>query len=114
MKSIFSSDETDAVLLIDTSNDFNSLNRQAALRNVQHLCPTLATILINTYRAPTELFIDGKVLWSEEGTTKGDPPAMPFYAIATVPLINDLSSVENIKQVWYADVKLLLQEGYNP
>ena len=103
MKSTFSDDETDAVLLIDASNAFNSLNRQAALRNVQHLCPSIATILINTYRAPTELFIDGKVLWSEEGTTQGDPLAMPFYALATIPLINDLSSVENIKQAWYAD-----------
>ena len=39
MKSIFSSDETDAVLLINTSNAFNSLNRQAAL-HAPHLQPS--------------------------------------------------------------------------
>ena len=45
MKSIFSSDDTEAILLVDTSNAFNSLNRQVALRNVCHLCPTLANII---------------------------------------------------------------------
>ena len=43
------------------------------------------------------------VLWSEEGTTQGDPLAMPMYALATIPLINHLGSVPNTKQVWYAD-----------
>ena len=73
MRSIYSSKDTEAVLLVDASNAFNSLNRQVALRNARHLCPSIATVLINTYRAPSELFIDGQVLWSEEGTTQGDP-----------------------------------------
>lgn len=103
MRSIFASVDTEAVLLVDASNAFNSLNRQVALRNARHLCPPLANILINTYRNPSELFVDGMVLWSEEGTTQGDPLAMPMYALATIPLINHLSSVPNAKQVWYAD-----------
>ena len=61
----------------------------------------LATILINTYREPTELFVDGEVLFSRERTTQGDPLAMAMYAIATVPLINKLK--ENVTQIWYAD-----------
>ena len=76
MRSLFSCDDTEAVLLVDATNAFNSLNRQAALRNIQHLCPSLSNILINTYREPTELFVDDQVLWSEEGTTQGDPLAM--------------------------------------
>ena len=72
----------------------------AALRNACHLCPLIATVLINTYWAPSELFIDGQVLWSEEGTTQG---AIPLYALATIPLINNLSSIPETKQVWYAD-----------
>ena len=65
------------------------------------LCHPLANILINTYREPTELFVDREVLLSREGTTQGDLLAMPMYAIATVPLINKLE--ENIHQIWYAD-----------
>lgn len=58
-------------------------------------------MLINSYRQPTELFVDGDVLYSEEGTTQGDPLGMPMYAVATVPLINRLSG--RVHQVWYAD-----------
>ncbi len=70
VRTLFQRVDTEAVLLVDTSNAFNSLNRQAALHNIQRLCPPLATILINTYRAPTELFVDGDVLYSQEGTTQ--------------------------------------------
>ena len=77
---------------IDATNAFNSLNSQTALYNIRRFCPALATILINTYRVPTELFIDEDRMLSREGTTQGDPLAMPMYALATVPLINRLSN----------------------
>ena len=102
--SLFQQDDTEAILLVDASNAFNSLNRLSALHNIRHLCPSLATALINTYRAPTELFIDGDVLYSSEGTTQGDPLAMPMYALATIPLIRKLHSLQDdVSQVWYAD-----------
>lgn len=53
-------------------------------------------------RIPVSLFASGSTLYSEEGTTQGDPLAMPFYALATTPLINDLSK-HNLQQSWYAD-----------
>ena len=101
VRTAFESDENEAVLLVDATNAFNSLNRQVALHNIQRLCPLLATILINTYRAPTELFVDGDAILSQEGTTQGDPLAMAMYALATIPLIKKLHG--NYKQVWYAD-----------
>ena len=103
MTDAFHFDDVNAVLLVDASNAFNSLNREAALNNIQYVCPTLAKFLINTYREPTELFLDGITLFSEEGTTQCDPLAMPFYALATVPLINRLDVAEDMKQVWYVD-----------
>ena len=101
VRSAFESNDTEAVLLVDATNAFNSLNRHAALQNIRRLCPPLATILINTYRAPTELFVDGDILLSQEGTTQGDPLAMPMYSIATIPLIKKLKG--HSKQIWYAD-----------
>ena len=46
MGNIFEAHETDAVLLTDASNAFNTLNRAAALHNIRVLCPTLATYVI--------------------------------------------------------------------
>ena len=60
---------------MDASNVFNTLNRQTALHNIQILCPSIATAPINTYRAPSELYVEGDVLLSQEGTTQGDPLA---------------------------------------
>ena len=97
----FHNDGTEATLLIDGNNAFNSLNRDAALQNIRCLCPSISTMLINTYRAPTELFIDGEIIYSREETTQGDPLAMPMYAIATIPLIRRLP--KSATQIWYAD-----------
>ena len=47
--------------------------------------------------------MDGTVLFSEEGTTQGDPLAMPMYALATIPLISRLGESSDVVQVWYAD-----------
>ena len=74
MHNIFEADNTDAVLLIDASITFNSLNRAAALHNVRILCPTIATYAIKTYREPARLIIiGGKEMRSEEGTAHGAP-----------------------------------------
>ena len=80
VRTLFHREEIEALLLVDASNAFNSLNRQTALHNIQRLCPSIATALINTYRAPSELYVDTDVLLSREGTTQGDPLAMPMYA----------------------------------
>ena len=98
---MFESSETEAIILVDATNAFNSLNRQAALRNIRHLC-LLFKILINTYPEDVRLFIDGETLLSQEGTTEGDPLAMAMYAIAVNPLIHRLKH-DTTKQIWFAD-----------
>ena len=85
----FQKEETEAVLLVDAHNAFNCLNHKG------FICPPLATILTNTYRVSSDLLSDGEVIPSQEGTTQGDPLAMPFYALATVPLMEKLSSAHH-------------------
>ena len=51
-----------------------------------------------------QLFIDGDTLFSQEGTTQGDPLAMAMYVAAITPLICIRSlEDEETKQVWFAD-----------
>ena len=100
---LFCDESSAGVLLVDTSNAFNSLNRTTTLHNILHLCPAFASLAINCYRHPSSLFASGTSLLSEEGTTQGDPLAMPLYALVIIPLINALTLSNDTKQVWYAD-----------
>ena len=102
MRNAFAADDVDAVLLIDADNAFNRINRHAILHNIQHICPILKYAIINTYRVPSRIFVlGGMVMLSEEGTTQGCPLAMAIYALALVPLVNQLHGI--CKQVWFAD-----------
>ena len=57
MHDIFSEENTEAVLLIDAENAFNSINRKIGLRNMKFLCPLNSNYIIcNCYAATTSLF----------------------------------------------------------
>ena len=78
-------------ILRDAKNAFNTLNREAALHNIQHVCPALAVALQNCYQAPSRLFVSGGgEIISREGTTQGDPLSMLFYALTILPLLSHL------------------------
>ena len=105
MRSFLDDDQSDGILLIDADNAFNRVNRATALWNVQFTCPVMKHILINFYRSPSRIFMNGEggscELLSQEGTTQGCPLAMAMYAIALSPLLKHLQPM--CKQVWYAD-----------
>ena len=42
------------------------------------------------------------MLFTQEGTTQGDPLAMIMFALATVPLIHTVQTKDTV-QVWFAD-----------
>ena len=58
----FQDEGTEVALLVNATNAFNSLNRMATLYNIRHLCPSIATILINCYRVLTDLIINDDVI----------------------------------------------------
>ena len=82
MSEIFEEENSDALILVDASNAFNALNREVLLHNIKYLCPAMSMYIRNCYCTPSRLFVTGgHELYSEEGTTQGDPLAMPVYAI---------------------------------
>ena len=77
---IFKEDDTKAVVMVDASNTFNSINREAFLRDTKVLCLALATFINTYYSISRYLFVHrGKPLRSSEGTTQGSPAAMAIY-----------------------------------
>ena len=73
---IFEEQSTDALLLINADNAFNSLNRKALLHNIRYLCLPMAIYTWNCYCVPSHLFVLGGIeILSSEGTTQGDPLA---------------------------------------
>ena len=98
----FDADESSSILLIDASNAFNLLNRKLALENIETICPSLVTALRNSYSKPSDIFVNGTKLKSEEGVTHGDPLSMAMYGIAILPLMKKLNVTET-SQKWYAD-----------
>ena len=100
IRSIFSDENSEAVLLVDALDAFNSINCQAAFRNVSILCPIIAPFLINVYHSLSKLFIGGANILSPEGI-QGDPLGMVIFAIGTLPLICQIQG--GVQQAWYAD-----------
>ena len=106
LREIFEENETEAVLLVDASNAFNSMNRQVMIHNTFILCPTIAVFTSNCYQQNIRLFImGGKELKSNEGTTQGDPIAMAIYGINLTPLMSSLRAKDasKVKHLAFAD-----------
>jgi len=106
MKEVFADESTEGLLLVDATNAFNAVNRQAMLHNVKVLCPEVSTLADNFYMHAANLHVAGTTILSQEGTTQGDPLAMPLYALAVMPVISSLAAHESSRQAmqeWYAD-----------
>ena len=106
MRDIFAN--TDAVLLNDAENAFNSINRMVNAI-MKFTCLIIATYIMNCYATPSRLFIvGGGEILSIEGTTLCDPTAMGAYALGILPLIKFLLEFINLnemntKEVAFAD-----------
>ena len=104
MSKVFVEEGTDGILLTDASNAFKQMNRSVALHNIQITCKGMSLYIINTYRSPSRFFIwGGGKLLSQEGTTQGDPLAMPWHSVNTSIMIQSLRTrTPGVKQVWIA------------
>ena len=109
MNEIFEDDQTHGLIQVDANNAFNTINRKVLLHNIGILCPEISIYFTNCYKQPAKLFVMGGVqIQSSEGTTQGDPIAMPMYAIGIIPLMRVAkakvqSTSCSIKQVAFAD-----------
>ena len=97
--------DTNAVLLIDLENAFDSVNRKVILHNLKFIYPIIATSIINCYATSSRLFVCVGEILSSQGTTQGDPTAMRAYVLGILPLIKFLLEFTNLndmnaKEAW--------------
>ena len=62
MHQVYAHEETEGVIMADAANAFNNLNRNVAIRNIHHQCPSLAAVVINSYRRPSNLYVAGECI----------------------------------------------------
>ena len=99
---MFVEEGRDGILLIDASNALSQMNISVALHNVQKTWKEMSLYIINTYRSPSRFFIcGGDQIFSQEGTTQGDPLAMPWYSVNTSFIIQSVRT--STPGVWLAD-----------
>ena len=111
---MFNKESTEAVLMVNASNPFNTINREAFLHNTKILCPSISTYINNCYLSPTDLYIQGvRCIKSEERTTKSDPTAMVISALCITPLLEWLSKKSNEGNSAPASKKLAFADDLN-
>ena len=73
------------------------------LHNIPIICPIIATYVINSFSRETRLFRSGgEEIRSAEGTTQGDPTAMPVYVLGSLLVLN-ITTPDNTKYAAHAD-----------
>ena len=104
MKKIYLQESIEDIILVDLSNAYNSIHQKRAVHNIHYICLPLETVLMNTYRNPSRLFITGgNEILSKEDITQGDNLTISFYGLGTKLLLDKLSEqVIQFKNVWLA------------
>ena len=98
---------TDAVLLIDAENAFNSINHEVMLHNFKFNYPIIATYKINCYATPSRLsFVGGGEILSSEDTIRCDPTAMGAYVLGILSLIKFLLQLINLVEMNFKEQSL--------
>ena len=98
MYKMYKEEHTEAVLLVDAADGFNSVNRKVFLHNISVVCLSIIIYVQNCYTLPSRLFIIG---WTEikssEGIAQGDPVAMPIFALSVIPLMLMVLEITSMK-----------------
>ena len=120
VRELYNDKECEAVLLVDASDAFNTLNREAMMHNTGILCPTLTTFVQDTCRQPAHLILsDGSTITSEEGTTAAlrEKISLQNTVAKHVAFADDLIGPGNIKALrkWWDNITQHgLPLGYRP
>ena len=96
-----------AVVGIDFSNAFNSVDRDAIAKKVSQHFPLLKTWFTLCYGKPSQLLVHGQPpISSARGVQQGDPLGPFFFSLALQPILQAVSSRECCVMAYLDDVHL--------
>ena len=94
-----------ALLLLDFSNAFYTLDRSAMLRAISERCPHFLPYAVFCYGAPTPLFGPGGNISSQSGTQQGDVCGPLFFAVTAHSLAQRAAQAPGTSlAAWYLNV----------
>ena len=94
---------THGLTQVNAHNEFITINRKVLLHNIEFICSEIAIYVHNCYIKLDILFVTGGVEISpDEGSTQGDPIAMPLYSVGVTPLLMAIKT-QNVKHAAFAD-----------
>ena len=84
------------IFVADFENAFNTVDREAFLREVRHHMAGLARWAEWCYSKPSNLFFEGMVIKSQVGVQQGDPIGPLLFALALQPVITQLGNIQGL------------------
>ena len=96
-----------AILTIDATNAYNNIDRAKTLDMVYSKVPELYNAAYNTYGNPSYIALENELWPVEQGTSQGCPLSSSFFNLGISILIDKLSTILDLKQIWYADDGIL-------
>ena len=103
-----------ALVKIDFTNAFNSVDRQTFLQECRHQFPGLSRWAEWCYAQPSTLYFGPETISSEKGVQQGDPIGPMLFALAIQPMLKELSdgrSNEGLELIYsYLDDLILAGE----
>ena len=89
-------DSENILLKLDFKNAFNTIERDIMLKSFQEKFPDLYPFVWQSYRYPTNLFYDSKLILSQIGCQQGDPLGPLLFSLFIQPLVQQLNSQLNL------------------
>ena len=95
-------DENWALLQVDLTNAFNSIDRGLMLEEVSLRSPELTTWANFCYARHSHLFLDGHPISSQQGVQQGDPLGPLFFSLCWQRIVEKLPE-DLLLNLWYLD-----------